>query len=111
MQDECNPDLKVLRTELKSLRLLVETVRQADLKALELQAREYERRLEELNHAHTKASVKDATFVTRDLHDREFARVDKEAALLARIVWVGVGILMIGEAVLWAMLSHLIRTP
>ena len=111
MQDECNPDLKVLRTELKSLRLLVETVRQADLKALELQAREYERRLEELNHAHTKAAVKDATFVTRDLHDREFARVDKEAALLARIVWVGVGILMIGEAVLWAMLSHLIRTP
>ena len=111
MEQECTPDVRVIWAELRFLRTLIEATRQGDMRALELQAREYERRLEELNHAHTKASVKDATFVTRDLHDREFARVDKEAALLARIVWVGVGILMIGEAVLWAMLNHLIRSP
>jgi len=86
-------------------------VRVGDLKALELQAREYERRLQDLNDSHRLAADRYALFVSRDLHDREFARVDGNAASLARIVWIGVGLAMIGEAVLWAMLSHLIRMP
>lgn len=39
-------------------------------RALELQAREYERRLEILNHAHEQARQVLNTYVTRDLYDR-----------------------------------------
>ena len=38
--------------------------------ALNVQAKEYERRLSELNHAHTLAEKRDIQFVSRDLHDR-----------------------------------------
>jgi len=107
-QDTCTPDVKVIWAELRALRTQIETVRMGDMRALELQAKEYERRLDELNHAHTKAALRDATFVTRELHDVAFARVDREAAALARLVWVGVGIALIGQALLWFVINHLV---
>lgn len=38
-------------------------------KAKELQAREYERRLQDLNHAHRQAMERNATFVSREIYD------------------------------------------
>jgi len=108
MPKDCTPDIKVIWAELKSLRTLVETVRQGDMRALELQAHEYERRLDELNHSHTLAAQRYAQFVSRELHDREFARVDRDVSLLARFIWIGIGISMVGEVFLWFMLNHLL---
>jgi len=108
--DECTPDVRVIWVELRFLRTLIEATRQGDMRALELQAREYERRLKELNNSHQTAAERYSHFVPRDLHDREFARVDKEAASLSRLVWVGVGIVLIGEIILWVMLNHVAKT-
>ena len=111
MMADCTPDVKVLWAELRSLRTHIESVRIGDMRALELQAREYERRLDELNHAHKIAATKDGTFVSRELHDREFARVDRDVNTLARFIWIGVGIALIGEVFLWLVLSHIINAP
>lgn len=98
--------LSVMWAELKALRAEIEAVRKGDMKALELQAREYERRLDELNHSHSLAAERYAQYVSRELHDREFSRVDKDIATLSRIVWIGVGIALIGEILLWAAVNH-----
>ena len=44
-------------------------LREADQTALRLQATEYERRLETLNHAHEQARQKEADYVTRDKYE------------------------------------------
>lgn len=56
---ELTVEVAVLKTRLKSSEL-----------ALEIQSREYERRLEELNHSHQAAVVDRAQYVTRELHDQ-----------------------------------------
>ena len=99
----------VLWVELKALRAEIEAVRKGDMKALELQAHEYERRLDELNHSHMLAAERYANFVSRELHDKEFARVDRDVGSLSKIVWVGIGIALIGEFILWAVIEHLVR--
>jgi hypothetical protein len=101
----------VLWSEIKSLRAEIEAVRKGDMKALELQAKEYERRLDELNHSHTLAAARYAQFVSRELHDREFSRVDRDINSLARVVWIGVGIALLGEGLLWLTVNHLLRAP
>ena len=45
-------------------------------RAHRLQAREYERRLSELNHAHAQAKVKEAEYVTRDKFEDYVKRAD-----------------------------------
>ena len=101
----------VLWSEIKALRAEIQAVREGDMRALELQAKEYERRLDELNHHRAAIERRDGTFVSRDLHDREFQRVDKDIAGLSRIVWIGVGIALIGEGLLWLSVNHLLRAP
>lgn len=48
----------------------------ASLKALRLQAAEYERRLDDLNHAHAKAEADRGQFVTKALNDAYKEKVD-----------------------------------
>lgn len=56
---ELTVEIAILKTRLKA----------SDI-ALEVQSREYERRLEELNHLHKRAEVDRAQYVTRELHDQ-----------------------------------------
>lgn len=65
---ELTVEVAVLKTRLKASEI-----------ALDIQSREYERRLEELNHSHQAAVVDRAQYVTRELHDQ----LNRE--LLARI--------------------------
>lgn len=48
---------------------VLETKLQSADEARVLQAREYERRLQDLNHAHQQAVDRNATFVSRELYD------------------------------------------
>jgi len=61
-------------------------LRKADRRALKLQAAEYERRLESLNHAHEQARQKEAEYVTRDKYE-DWIKQNKTAldAALLRI--------------------------
>ena len=96
----------VLWSEIKSLRAEIEAVRKGDMKALELQAKEYERRLDELNSHRSSMERKYAVFVTRELHDASFARVDKEIATLSRIVYIGLGIMLVAQVLIGAAIQH-----
>jgi len=60
------------------LAVLEERLRGMD-RALELQAREYDRRLHELNHAHEQAVEVQHTYVTEEVHAR-----DRQAAVNER---------------------------
>jgi biopolymer transport protein ExbB/TolQ len=51
--------------------------------ALALQAREYERRLEDLNHAHAQAVSVQKTYVTRELHDSIYNELTAKIANLS----------------------------
>jgi hypothetical protein len=92
-------------------------------KAQELQAREYERRLQDLNHAHQQAMERNATFVSRELYDsgvrevrslseavRTESRRDRDDtdfrinALSAKI-YIGVGIVLALQAVFFLVLE------
>jgi len=52
------------------LAVLEERLRNMD-KALEIQAKEYDRRLHELNHAHEQAVEVQHTYVTSQVHERD----------------------------------------
>jgi hypothetical protein len=91
--------------------------------ARDLQAREYERRLSDLNHAHQQASERNAEFVPRALHDsleRELRTLiksvdDSMAARLGRIsdrvdalsskVYMGIGIAVTIQVLLFVIVE------
>ncbi len=62
---------------------------------LDLQAREYERRLNELNHAHDMAAADKAAFLRKDTYDAkiaEFAKWQNEMDVWrSRTVGIGIG--------------------
>lgn len=73
-----------LRDALDALKELFMSINAADTKALELQAAEYERRLETLNHAHQQAVEAQARTVPRELFDQYVKEsANREAALVA----------------------------
>jgi hypothetical protein len=91
---------------------ILETKLEAADSARVIQAKEYERRLQDLNHAHTQAMERNATFVSRELYDagiREAltaasaattASIAESKALSARVdalsakMNIGIGILL-----------------
>ena len=68
--------------EIVALREQLQGIREAR----DLQAKEYERRLGELNHAHARAEASSQHFVPRELHDKTIAvlteKVDQVATRL-----------------------------
>jgi hypothetical protein len=65
-----SPDLHAQIQELTVEIAVLKSQLQDDARALEKQAREYERRLGELNHAHARALETAHNYVTRDIHDQ-----------------------------------------
>lgn len=53
-------------------------IHKKDLNQLEHQAAEYERRLEELNHAHRREQDDKAEFVNRQVHEKEMADLRRQ---------------------------------
>lgn len=73
-----------LREALEALKELFMSINTADARALNLQAAEYERRLEALNHAHQQAVEAQARTVPRELFDQYVKEsAAREAALVA----------------------------
>jgi len=66
--------LAALEERLFALAALIEDRRELDAEKVKLQAIEYERRLEELNHAHALAVQVQKDFVLRDVFDAEAVR-------------------------------------
>lgn len=82
--------------------------READKLALVLQAREYERRLDDLNHAHAQARADTARFVSVEKFDAVCERMDKvekwQASLDGRLLGAGAVITLISVGI--GIVSH-----
>ena len=61
-----------LEAQIQFLESRVEAQQLANERALSIQAREYERRLDELNHAHATAVQTLATYIPREIADKRF---------------------------------------
>jgi hypothetical protein len=99
---------------------VLETKLTATDEARKLQAVEYERRLAELNHAHSRTREDRAGLVTRELHDaleRELRTsivttsqaVDKRINELSSKVYMGIGIVLTAQFVIGAIVLYLLK--
>ncbi len=68
--------------------------------ALELQGKEYERRLQILNHEAEQLKEMQAKYMPREVADNEFAGIDKKIRSLERLVYIGVGLVLAVELLL-----------
>jgi hypothetical protein len=63
-------------------------------RARELQAKEYERRLEILNHEAGKLQVMKDTFITKEMYYQAHENLLQQVATVQKMSWVGVGIIL-----------------
>lgn len=70
--------IKLLEEKVLALKELMITVRRGDQKALELQAREYERRLEALNHEADQLKEMQGRYVPREVYEKDMASLREE---------------------------------
>lgn len=100
------PSLEVLATRFDAHVALTEERRKNDeerrvdvSESLKLQAREYERRLGELNHAHSMAEKKNQEYISREVFYAAIREATLKIEALQRIVYIGLGILMAAQLV------------
>lgn len=70
--------IKLLEEKVLALKELMITVRRGDQKALELQAKEYERRLEALNHEADQLKEMQGRYVPREVYEKDLASLREE---------------------------------
>lgn len=103
--------LEVLWSRVCALEKMIEMKRESDQRALSLQATEYERRLDMLNHAHAQAMERNAHYITRELYESRWiaheeteravhAKFDGQVATVERLVYIAVGAVLAIELAL-----------
>lgn len=112
------PSLEVLATRFEAHVTLLEERRRNDearreetSNSLKLQAREYERRLGELNHAHAQAEQRNQNYVSKEIfdaviremhqkHDQAVHTIGQKNEALQKIVYIGLGLVLAAQLVL-----------
>ena len=89
IQQDKSPEYQLIQQRIEHEREMREENAKLLKVALELQAREYERRLDSLNNAYHKAEVDRSMFVKQDMYDARIAGIDdwKEAHTREREMW------------------------
>jgi ElaB/YqjD/DUF883 family membrane-anchored ribosome-binding protein len=87
MQEQQQPNIHELD---KLIAILQERLRSSD-EALKSQAREYERRLQELNHAHAQQIARNAEYVPRESFDSRNAQIDEWRREVDKWRWISIG--------------------
>jgi hypothetical protein len=96
-----------------SVRIAVlETKLTAADEARALQAREYERRLSDLNHAHAQAEARNANFVRMDIYDAGMKEMRAVNGVLrdaiedvSRKVYIGIGIVLTIQVIIFVVIE------
>ena len=90
--------------ELKHLRELIETKHDMSTnaleKALELQAREYMRRLDDLNHEAERLRIMQTTYLPREIYITQHNVVERKIEEIQKLVYIGAGVIMVLQVVL-----------
>ena len=87
---------EVIRYERKTTDLQME----AAATALKLQVSEYERRLELLNNEARQLKDMQATYLPREIHDNFVKDITDKIAVLSRLVYIGLGLVIAIETLL-----------
>ena len=75
----------------KKIAVLEEQVKSSKI-GLELQAKEYERRLEILNHESERLKEMQSTYVRKESYEKDIEAVNVKISTLSKFIWVAVGI-------------------
>ena len=97
MTDLC--DNKVKEELLVKIAVLHEQIKSSD-KSLLIQAKEYERRLESLNHEAERLRVMQATYLPREVYETHHKELKNKIEALQKLVFVGMGFLLCLELAL-----------
>jgi hypothetical protein len=89
--------LAAIEVEIRSLHDKLALIREADKRALELQAKEYERRLDDLNHSRALAEKRYGEYVPRETHAADLLLRDTKIDNVTRSMYIAVGILITVE--------------
>lgn len=90
-----------------TLREYIERIVEEKEAALRLAAKEYERRLDCLNGEAERLRVMQATYVSRDLYDQRHNQLDVRLAALEKMVWMGLGAVLVFGTVMQVILHFL----
>jgi uncharacterized protein YjbK len=92
------------------VRLAVMESQMADLKhGIALQAREYERRLEELNHAHERQVESNRHYVSREAWELKHSELEIRVLTIDRWRWMSLGAASSIGAILGALMVRWLR--
>ena len=83
--------------EIVHLRELLEEKQKSTERALELQAKEYERRLHDLNDAAEEKKHLLSTLLPRETYEKDQLLLNLKVDTLQKILWIGVGICLVVE--------------
>jgi len=89
-----NWDGKERRNGINHLKELMCLKIESNEKALELQAKEYERRLENLNHEAERLRSMASTYLPRELYEAKNKEIEIKIESLQKIVSIGIGVLL-----------------
>ena len=95
------PSIETIWALLRALQELMEERQQSAERALELKSVEYDRRLNELHYEVRKIIDQQAAAVARMEYERDLTRISDRLDGMQRLVYVGVGLALAGEAALW----------
>jgi len=76
------------------LRELLQTKIDSQEKALTLQAKEYERRLADLNHEAQRLRTMQETYVPREVYEVHIKEINQKIDLVQKMVFVGFGVIL-----------------
>lgn len=88
------------KTELEHLEEMITLKFSEREKALELQAKEYDRRLEHLNGEATKLTRMQATYIPREVYEANKKENDDKIAALQRVVYIATGAIIVLEVLM-----------
>lgn len=87
-------------TDLEHLKEIMELRFNLNDKALELQAKETERRLENLNHEAEQLKSMQSTYMPREVYEAKHKELTAQINSISKLVYIGVGIAVVSEIVI-----------
>ena len=103
--DENEFQLKII--ELDKLVAILQTELKCSADARDLQAKEYERRLSDLNHAHTQQESRNAEYIRRETFDTYALTMENWRREVDMWRWVSIGIGIAGGGAVGGLISLL----
>jgi len=95
--EETPHSLDVLWEKHRALEQLVAERRESDQRALEHQAKEYERRLEHLNGEQARMVTRNADYIGREVFDNKVNALETRQDAQGKLIYIGLGMVLVAQ--------------